>query len=272
MFHLVAYGASLAAGPNLDMAASNDGILGTRNSHLICTEPFDLIAAYGIGALITRVRFNNAQLTQKFIPHVWPLDVSATVPDIPAVMDLRTRPLRMPINEEIILEASNSGAGPTQTNTFLWMAPPGFSPSNIPSGELVGHIRGTVVIAAGAENAWGTPVNVSWERDPLNGVYAVLACEIVAADALAFRIVFPDMVTSRGKQYRPGGLIQQTASLDPWLPQRGANGGLGEWGRFHTFTPPQIQLYGDAAGGTYEVRMLLMYLGADRSLVFDGPR
>jgi len=42
---------------------------------------------------------------------------------------------------------------------------------------------------------------------------------------------------------------------------------LGEWGRFHTFTPPQLEVFDDTAGGTYEVRLHLVRVGEDRTLV-----
>jgi hypothetical protein len=72
------------------------------------------------------------------------------------------------------------------------------------------------------------------------------------------------MQTYNGRQLRPGGLIQNTAALNPMPNQRF---GFGEWGRFHTFELPSIQIYSDAAGGTYEVRLELTYLGQSNSLL-----
>ena len=97
-----------------------------------------------------------------------------------------------------------------------------------------------------------------------NGVYAVVGCWVVAANALAFRLRFPAQPGVGGKQFRPGGLVQDAANLQPH-PM--FNGGLGEWGRFHTFELPQIQVLADAAGGTYEIRMALLYLGKDEMLL-----
>lgn len=263
-FHVSAYGASLAAGPNLDTAAAQDDVLVTRNSHLIFTSPYWLLGAAPIGALINRSRFGNAALQRYSFVHLHPLIVSATVPTIPQFMDLRANPIRLPMNEELTVESGNSGAGPTITSAILMLGAQGWS-RNLPSYIDRIVVRATAVVAAGTTTTWGALANLVFERDLLNGTYSVLGATVVAAGALAFRMRFIDQPAIDGKQHRPGGLVQQSHTTQPnevW------SGGWGEWGRFHTFSPPQIQTYGDAAGGTYEVRLDLAYLGESRDLVY----
>lgn len=263
MFHTCAYSKSLGSVTNSDVSAVQDDVLAINNSHLILTERYDLIAAWAFGANLTRMRFANVAQTQLGSNHIWPIEVSATVPDDPAIMDLRYRPLELPMDEEITLEASTSAVGPAQHGALLWLAPPGMS-WNIPAGIDRFISRSTVVIAAGTETTWTALATPTFERDLFNGSYAVVGAWLVAANALAFRMRFPDMQRIAGKELRPGGLVQDTLALAPWSAQ---GGGLGEWGRFHTFTKPQVQVLADGAGGTYEFFLDLVYLGKGRDLV-----
>lgn len=262
-WHFAAYSESIDNTANSDMNAALDEVLTRRNSHLIFTEAYNLLAVQAIGAVLSRARFANAQLTQKTTNHIWPVEVSATQADDPAVMDLRDYPMELPQNEELTIEVTNTAAGPTATSAGLWLASPQWS-MNWPSYSERLVTRATAVVTAGTETTWTALAELVFERDLLNGVYAVVGANVVAADALFFRLRFPDQPNVNGRQHRPGGLVQNAANLAPWGPQFG---GLGEWGRFHTFTPPEIQVFADAAGGTYEIRLMLLYLGRDESLL-----
>lgn len=261
--HIAAYSASLAAGPNLDAAVVNDEVIGTRNNHLIFTDPYRLLVAQPIGALLNRARFGNAALQKYSFNHLHPLTVSATQPTNPQVLDFRDEPVDLPMNEELTVELGNSGAGPTQSSVILVLGTNEWS-TNMPRGEAELVTRATAVVTAGSETTWTALANMTFERDLINGTYAVVGASVVAAGALAFRLRFPDQKAIRGKQHRPGWLTQETFTTQPnplWRE------GFGEWGRFHTFSPPQIQTLADAAGGTYEVRLSLLYLGSSRDLV-----
>lgn len=263
MFHLAAYSESLGSVTNSDVNAVVDDVLAQNNSHLIFTDAYNLIAAWAFGANLSRMRFGNVALTQLGQNHLWPIEVSGTVPDDPAVIDMRDDPLLMPMDEEITLEATTSAIGPAQHGAVLWLSPPG-TPMSIPRGIDRFITRSTVVIAAGSETTWTALATPTFERDLYNGSYAVVGAWMVAANALAFRMRFPDQPGVMGKQLRPGGLVQDTLGLAPWSAQRG---GLGEWGRFHTFSRPQVQVLADAAGGTYDLFLDLVYLGRGRELV-----
>ncbi len=265
MFHLAAYSESLGSVTNTDVDAAADDVLGQRNSHLILTEPYDIIAHYGAGSTLTRARFGNAALQQVGIPHLFPLGRSDTVPARPEVADRRMLPISLPTDEEITIEATTDAVGPIVTNFVLWMKPQSHT-YNLPMGEDRLQVRATVVIAAGTATEWTALATPTFERDLLNGTYAVVGAVVIAANAIAFRLRFPDSRDVQGKQLRPGGLVMNTVGLMPWEPQFG---GLGEWGRFHTFTLPQIQVLDDTAGGTYEVRLDLVRIGTGRDLVWN---
>jgi hypothetical protein len=261
--HLALYNESLGSVTNSDLNAANDGILTVRNSHLFLSEPMDLVAIYAQGSTLDRIRFANAQFQVNGIPHVWPVEQSATVPDLPGVMDLRDMPIPMPVLEEILLEATTNAAGPADVDVALWLAVRGWN-RNIPRGQDRFLARATAVVAAGAESSWTTPVSVVFERELRQGVYAVIGANVVAANAVAFRLDFLDQPTAPGgRKFRPGGLVQNAINLTPWQGQRG---GIGEWGRFNNLNVPQLQTFDDTAGGTYEVRLDLVRVG-DGNLV-----
>lgn len=260
--HLVAYSESLGNVTNSDVNVVNDDVLPVANSHLILTEDYNLIAAWAFGANLSRMRFGNVALTQLGQNHLWPVDVSATVPDDPALIDFRDDPLTLPRDEEITFEATTSAVGPAQHGVVAWLATPQWN-RNIPRGIDRFITRATALVVAGSETTWTALANITFERALYNGSYAVVGAWMVAANALAFRLRFPDQPSVGGKQLRPGALVQDTLALAPHPINKG---GLGEWGRFHTFSPPQVQVLADAAGGTYDLFLDLVYLGRGREI------
>lgn len=265
-FHVAAYNESVAAVTDSDINAVLDEVLVTRNSHLILTTPYNLLAIYGQGSLLSRLKFANAGLTQLGSNHIWPIEVSATIPDLPQIMDRRDSPMKLPLNEEITIQGTTTAAGPSDVDAVLFLGTPMWNMNFPPHLDRL-MMRATSVVAAGAESAWTALANITFERDPLAGVYAIVGASVVAADAIAFRLRFPDQPAVNGKQNRPGGLVQNAANLQP---HPAFMGGFGEWGRFHTFSPPQIEVLDDTAGGTYEVRLDCLYLGKDEGLLNSG--
>lgn len=264
--HTAVYSESLAQVTNSDVNAAADEVITRRNSHLIFTEPFNLGAVYGASSTLTRARFGNAALQQKGIPNLWPLGRSDTIESRPVLMDLMNRPMELPQNEELTIEATTDAAGPVIANFVLHLLKPSFT-FNFPSFRERLLVRATSAVTAGSASAWTALADLTFERDLLNGVYAVVGAAVVAANAIAFRFRFPDVLPADGKQLRPGGLVTNAVGDYPWGPQFG---GLGEWGRFHTFTPPELQVFDDTAGGTYEVRLDLLYLGPDKSRLYES--
>lgn len=263
-WHLTAWNANLSLANNQTTALVDDTVLQRRNSNLILSEPYNLLAAYAIGVDMTRARFNNVALTTRGVPHLWPITRSATVVSRPRITDLRDMPLKLPVNEEIIMEVSQDGPamGTSQSSVVAWVGKPDFK-RNIPRGHMF-RVRATVVITAGAENAFTALATPVMERDLFGGVYSVVGAHLVAANGIAFRMFFPRQPCIEGRQHRPGGLVQNAIGDHPWEAQ---DMGFGEWGRFHTFEPPQVQVLSDAAGGTYELRLNVVFLGEDQSLL-----
>lgn len=261
--HLAAYVASLAAVTDSDVTANQDDVLQRRNNHLIMSEQFNLIGSFGLGTTLTRARFGNVALTQRAQQHLWPTGRLATVDSRPYVNDLRDTPIKLPVNEELTILATTDAAGPAQVAMMLFLQKPQAT-YNLPPYKDRLTVRCTAVVAAATETTWTALAPVVQERDLFNGVYCVIGANLIAANALAFRLFFPSQPSIEGRQLRPGGLVQNALGDFAWPVQRG---GLGEWGRFHTFEQPSVQVAGDAAGGTYEIRLDLLYLGESMDLL-----
>lgn len=267
-FHTSVYSdLNLAQVTNDDLAAATDVVLQIRNNHLIFSEPFNLLSAYGMGTTLDRIRFGNVALTYRGSNHIWPLDRVNLPSSRPYPYDLRDMPMALPMNEEITLEASTDAIGPADVSVVLNLAKPSWN-MTLPRGLDQLKTRATVVIPATADaRTWSTPAAVVMERDLYNGVYAVVGANVRAVGYRAFRIFFPSQQLTGGRQLRPGGLAESALGNQPWPAQ---NYGFGEWGRFHTFELPSIQAIGAAGGVTAEVRLDLVYLGADEMLLHKG--
>lgn len=258
MFHLSMYSESLGTVTDSDVNAAADEILTVRNSHLIFTKPYDLLAAYHGSSTATRARFSNPESFVRNYPHLWPISRSDTIPSRPMLMDYRDMPFRLPLNEELTIQATTDAAGPVIYNAALYIGTPNWSMQLPQSDDPPVIARGTAVVVAGAASSWTALANITFEREFYNGVYAVVGADVIAANAIAFRLRFPTSPLYDGKTLRPGGIVVNTIGDVPWFAHMG---GLGEWGRFHTFETLQLQTFDDTAGGTYEVRLKCLYLG-----------
>lgn len=266
MFHLAAYTVNAGVNDvNVDTSAVTDSVFTTRNSHLIFTEDYNLIAAMWAGASALRLRLNMPTLNQVSRHQVYPINRSATIPTPVNVQDLRAMPLPLPQNEEMAWEESgNLGAATERENGFFWLMPKGAT-YNWPSYlyEIWARFTATITVTA---NSWSALTTLTASDGLKGGWYAVVGAQCVGSSDLAFRLFFPRSPYTAGpagqRQYRPGGICQETFASIAWEPQNGALGGLGTWGYFHSFELPQLDCFALAAGATsLELRLRLLYLG-----------
>lgn len=262
MFHLAGYFvAAGVADANVDMAARPDSVFSIRNNHFIFSEQYNLIAAAHLAASATDARLNVPSLNAISRHHIWPVNRSATPPSFPRIQDLRSNPIPIPVNEELAVEESNNlGAATEDTTAFLWLAPPSWNrnlpPSSKANPRLV--LRATAAVARTADT-WSGLGAITFEQTPRGGWYCVNGVYCQDVNCRAFRVFFPRNTLINGRILRPGALC--SAALGD-LEYPYFKDGLGEWGRFHTFEPPQIEVYGDAAGASTQILMLdVTYLG-----------
>lgn len=269
MFHLLAYRGDLgAAAADVTVPALTDEVFMDRNSGYIFTEDWAAISLAALGTTITRVKSNVPKLNAINRHHIFPLNQSATVPTNPNVQDMRNEPMALPKNEVFLWQGSNGAAGAEQCTVLEAIVGPDWSM------ELPGHLQRLTVRATGAVagvlNTWSLFGALTFpDQDLRGGVYSLIGAQCFDAGTIAFRFLFPRQADVQGRKLRPGGLAMEAIGNRPWDHQQGE---LGEWGRFHTFEPPQIQILANAAGASVqELRLDLLYLGEDVGLL-QGTR
>jgi hypothetical protein len=259
-FHLLAYDVNAGVNDvNVDVPAVTDSIFSVRNNHYIFSEQYQIVAAAYHAASALRVRSNVPTWNAIGRHMVHPLRRSITQPDLPAVQDLRDFPLLLPQNEEIAWEESNNlGAATERSKLYLWLATMDWS-RNVTRGVQIIMLRATATITTVADT-WSGLNALVFADSIRGGWYTVIGAEVQAANTTAFRLFFPRSNYIGGRQLRPGGLAQDAIGNQLWDQQIGY---LGNWGRFHSFELPQIEVFATAAASTaHEVRLLLAYEGS----------
>jgi len=141
----------------------------------------------------------------------------------------------------------------------VWIASAGWSPQ-----PKVGRFRAILKVTASqaiTTSTWSGLGAVTFANVPIGGWYVVNRAWCQAASpARAFRLYFPRSPGVNGRQFRPGDLVS-TATGDLVTPNWQLE--LGPWGAFHTFEPPQVEIYGDTAGANTQT----MYWDVD----YVGP-
>jgi hypothetical protein len=263
MFTVLGYSRTAAgAETDIDMTAMADQEFVPRNSHYMMTNPYRLGAAVMLSTTAVRAAFSAPSWNAFAKTHLWPVNKSANVPSPPQMQWMLDDPPRFPVNEEFQVLSSVGGAETAQV--FLWVLPDDWS-ANLPPGKSIGPVRITAAPTAVA-NAWATPVALTFEQALQGGVYSVIGAMFSAATMTCARLVFPRSRMYRGQRLRPGILAtnaigdkeEQRLNMDRFT--------FGEWGRFHTFEPPSLEVCGNTAGAlAVEGRLWLKYLGTDMS-------
>lgn len=252
-----------------DMTAVADPEFTRRNNHYIFTEPYKLGAAVAMGATLTRMNLSAPTINAVGKATLYPIMLSsANILSPPRVCWWWPAGIQLPQNEEVQLLATDGAS----ENAMGFLFP--FTPNhnrNIPPNQLTLTIRATAAITQVA-NGWSSPVVIAPEQSLRGGVYSVIGAECVAAASALFRLIFPRNRFYMGRKLRPGWLAQQALGdlpetrfhIDPTF--------MGEWGRFHTFELPQVEVYGAAATAsiTAELRLWLAYLGTDEGSLLDS--
>lgn len=262
MFHTLIYEEALAAGAaGEELDAVVDDEFSRRNLHYIFGEDWSLIADYYQAVSAIRARWNLPFVNAIGRHNITQFHRSATVPTDPRLNDYRDYPIPFPQDEEWAVEGFNNLACGTENSTYIaWVAPHGWN-RNLPRGEQRLTLRATAAVA-GVAQSWSLLGPLAFESNIRGGIYAVVGCQMFDAGTLAGRLVFNRMPLYQGRKCRPGFLSTEALgnTLNPVFM-----GGLGEWGRFDTFEPPQLQIYANAtAASAQELWLDCVYLGRGR--------
>jgi hypothetical protein len=264
MFHLLAYtGNFVAPQTNADLTAVTDPEFSQRNGHFILTEKYKMLNTIALSTALSSASVICPSWNAIGRMNVNPFLAGATWPNIVAT-DLRLGfEAALPLNEEIQYQVSLTGVAAQQAFGLIYVgtqqhsnklpmpAPPGFN--------MI--VKATISITTVA-NAWTGPVPLTFEQSLRGGVYSVVGADVEFPTTIAYRVVFPRNPLYNGRRLRPGGIT--FPALGVYIPQYGIPQARiwGEFGRFHTFEPPQIEILSTASAAIAPVVYLhLVYLG-----------
>lgn len=256
MFHLLANN-NTAMGvnaANTQLAAVPDPEFSNRGTTgaFILSEDYDLIWSAIFATSFTDARFDVPSINQIARHHFFPGNRAAVISSNPNVQDMRSMPLQLPKLEQLIVQASNNLGSSTEVCThFMAIAPRGQS-IGLGGGQRRLQLRFTASVT-GVAAAWSSLGNLVFDENLRSGWYRIVGCNIFDAGTLAFRFVFSRPDIYQGRKMRPGGLAMEALANIPWLPQMG---GLGSWGRFHSFEPPQLEIFANASASSAQVGIM----------------
>lgn len=237
MFHLAAFFKTEAGAATLDNlpAASDQSIpLDINGNLLVQQDGWKVLAALAIGSALGQARLRSPLLQSIFLPDIYPVIVSATVPDNAKLSDFAGQGPPIRKNDPLNVQATATGA--TDLFALLWC---GDGYTNAPPGPMMRFpMTSSVTLVKGA---WVNAALTSTQQLP-SGTYAVVGAQIIGTAVLAGRLVFPGQNT-----FRPGTLGQPTLGMDiAGRPFVYGNAGL--WGTFDNTAPPTMDFLGLAAG------------------------
>jgi hypothetical protein len=239
MFHIAAYSSSIGAGPaNLAPLVDQPLPQATGGPGYQLPSPAKLLAATAFGGLCSGAQLVSPTLRQVQIPSIRPVVASATTEDLQLVQHLNRYSFTVPALEPVIVQATNSAAGPTVTWALVWFQ---FAVEPMPQGQiLIASATSTGTATAGV---W-TTIPITFSQQLPTGTYGIVSSEHISATGLAHRFVFTDKV------WRPGSLSHQavTDRQDPYL----LDGALGCYGTFQNTSPPNMDVLCTGADATHQ--------------------
>lgn len=240
-FHLLAYtSGTLSTTANFDVPALTDDIfvISTATSHYLMDKDVAVLAAWAGSATLQRVRLASATLRQISQPYIRPVNVGVLPATDPNVANWLTNPFKLPMNEDVGVEATSDIAmGNERVTVLLWVTD---GLDSLPPGEIIAT-RFTSTTAATA-NAW-TTLAITLENQFPPGDYYLVMSEHYSTNGIAHRWIVPN------QYYRPGGLSFATVGLRTALPFYQYE--YGAWGRFKNTTVPRFQVLCNGADATH---------------------
>lgn len=253
MFHLAAFYASLAQNAAYAaIAAVPDGSLPQNSANqYILPENMRLLAAHGQGVTTSRLQIQAPSLRNVAYPEIYPINQAArtAIPDQQKVQTYGDNGPRFLMNESVGVYGSENNTGASPTNVGLWLGGR-FEPA--PPGQIITLVATSTITLVDTRWTLGT---LAFETVLGAGEYTVVGMEVISDNANYARLVFPGQVN-----YRPGVPVQDAygdmTSRDPFRMGR-----MGVFGRFQFNAPPQVEVFGAAAGataGTYFLDVIKM--------------
>lgn len=235
------------------------------------SEDYQLLGVALVGASVTKGRFQVPHWNALAEFDIFAANRSLKFPANPFIDWYRPRTIPIPKFESFkVQESNNLGASTEIENCLLWiMAADGLWP--LPSSGIPFKTIATLATFTPTINAWSAPQPLVLAQALRGGVYAVIGAVFQGDHTVAARLIFPRYRMYNGRKLRPGTLVQNAVGNAPSFQLQREAGILGEWGRFWTQEPPQVEVFATAATNPAMTIFLdLIYLGEDQSLAYQG--
>jgi hypothetical protein len=248
-WHVAAYFASLANGStNLANTIVSDQVLTpSGTTAFILPKPGKLYAAYSAGVSLTAVRINTPSLRYVGLPFVGPVNLTLTVPSPPNVTVWGEMGPTLPTVDAIAAEHTLGGGAPENELTLLWFK---FGGAPVPGGPVY-RLRFTATIA-GVTGAWASGAITPDSTLP-QGTYSVVGMDLVGANIVAGRLIFP------GSFFRPGCLARNAAGNVP--EEIFTDGSMGVYGSFKSVNLPNLEILVSGANAAQTLFLDLVRTG-----------
>lgn len=236
--HTVMFSSSIATGTETQVNAVSDGIITIQNNNFLPQRPYQAAYIAGCATNMQRVRVRTPSIRQ--IADHWVRGLNqANTWGFPQRVDHGGRnALNFKSGEEITVLATQNAAG-AQTQ-YVALALADSMPAPVAGTSYC--YRGTSATTATA-GAWSL-LSATWTDALPDGEYAVVGGTFFSAGCLLGRLVFENQTM------RPGalGIQSLTNDVDPIFRY----GGLGVWGTFRNYAPPQVEVFCTSADTTHE--------------------
>jgi hypothetical protein len=264
VFHILANYAAVNSATLVQLNACAD-IAGytAQNSAFVLVENYSLVGVFASGANMVQAQINDAYLNAINPFQIYPVNLALAPASNPNFLDLRQAPQAIPLNEQFMAQSRNA-AGGAEAHLMLWWIRADPSPVNwqvvpgtVQNPRTFAIATATIVLTVGV---WSPVVPITFTSALRGGAYQINNAWMVAANATAFRFLFPKQPFYNGRKMQAGGLCDAAYGN---IPLRNGMNMFGPMGRFNYFEQPQVQAIGNATTGstTYTMYLDLTWLG-----------
>lgn len=239
MFWTIAYSQNYtAAQTDADMPVLGDITITTDSgSHPLLPIPLLGIWFYAVGNTLSRVRINSPKFRPIARPLIRPIEIANNPSSRPIFMEAFRHMLLFNAVEPISMLVTNNA--PTGGERDFVIATFGDGNRNVPMGDMY-TIRLTSSFTPTA-NAWTASGALTFDDVLMAGQYSIIGYDQYNTGGVAARIAFPGpCLPGAPGQVRPG-IITPTANGSQGT-RYFRYGYLGEFGRFESFAPPQVEV------------------------------
>lgn len=257
LWTFLANDSTAAAQTDTDMAWPTDQTLTfDQSGRPIMPNDYELIWAYGLGLTVTRMRLLMPWFLPYGRPVIRPIEGAANPSGRPQFAEYFRRPLKIKAAQPIRIQRTNTTAVAEQDYTVLTVGDGQF---NAPPGDVY-TLRFTTTFTP-TVNAWTASGKISPDDTLTPGIYSIVGIDQGAAGGVASRLIFPGApLQGQPPQIRPGIIVPTTLTSQGNRYMRW--GRLGEYGRFNSLAPPQLETYWNAATANPELYLDVVLISA----------